>query len=100
MAKARMVEARRSRPSSRTSEREIDRMALELYLSGGVGVMDPELDSHLDLHHGVSRYVRAVESPDDIVTGAVTMDPNTGEITCESYSRPMTRREAERKYGK
>jgi len=89
------------RTVSRDAQRRIDRMALDYHLFGGVGVMDPELDSDLDFHHGVSRYPRQLpESPDDVVTGAVSMDMNTGEITCESYSRPMSRREADRSYGR
>lgn len=86
---------------SRASEREIDRRALDFFVSGGVGVIDPEEDSHLANNHGVSRCLpRPRESPEDLITGRVTYDLNTRELKCESYNPPLTRREVERRYGK
>jgi hypothetical protein len=86
---------------SRASEREIERRALDFFISGGVGVTDPEEDSHLANNHGVSRQpLRVVESPDDLITGTLHYDLKTREMRVESYRPPMKRSEVDRLYGK
>ena len=76
------------------SSRLNDIMNLELFLFGGAARYE---DSH-GPPRPWERLSQPPESPDDLITGSVSLDPKTGEITTEDYTPPITRREYEARY--